>query len=265
MFMGLVMATLFAAAPGRGLQVSNEVELVTQVEARLADWLVAGGDREVMLATADELRTHFRALGVGAADLAAMVDRAKTEQADHAKLTTFTATRTLVSVKGRDTSLNFFDAEGHRCDVPLATLGPLRYVLLSGPRTDSRSLDDVVNEWKGAGRVKHVFFEKTNGKWVARALPPPPPPGCDALLKKAAKAIFTAEKSYFAEQDRYSNDFEALGIEPKALGIRTLKVSLAATAEHSTFTAELTLGDGLAQVNEAGDITFVTHCTSVNR
>jgi hypothetical protein len=265
MLSALFTVTLFTAAPSRGLRVSNDVEFVTQIESRLAAWLVGGGDREAMLATADELRDHFRALGVGASDLPAMVTRAKAEQAAHAELSSFTATRALVAVKGRDTSLTFFDAEGHRCEVPFAALASARYVLLSGPRTDTRSLEDVVGDWKSAGRVTLKLFEKRHDAWVAAPLPPPPPPGCDALLKKAAKAVFAAEKSHFAEHDRYSNDIEQLGLEPKALGIRTIKVSLTATAETSSFTAELALGDGVAQVTEQNEVTFVTHCTSVNR
>ncbi len=261
MLSSIFSVAVLAAAPTRGLRAASEVELITQVEARLATWLVGSGDREDVLASPSELRAHFVALGVNAADASAMLVDTQKQQHVLADLQAFSATRALVVSKGRDVSLNLFDAEGRRCELSLLMLGATqRVVVLSGPRTDARSVDAVLSDWRAAGRVVTKLFEKRDSGWTAVAVPAAPAPGCETTLTQAAQAVYRAEKSYFAEADRYSNDFERVGIDPQALGVRSVKVSLTATAETASFTAELALGEGVVTITERGELGFVSRC-----
>lgn len=260
--LALALTLSLFAAPPRGLPAAHTVELVTQVESRLPKWLSGGGDRPALLANARELEALFLSRGVKPADVKAMIAAAVKEQADRAELQQFAATRVLVEYAGRATTVSFFDASGHRCEAPLFSVGTEkapRYVLLGGPRTDARTVEAVVEAARQASSMM-VFAEKKDGAWSTGSLPKPPPPDCKQTLEKALKAIYTAEKSYFAEFDAYSNSLAKVGVDAKALGITSAKVSVAGAAPVQTFTIQVGLQGGVMRMNDRAELSVVSDC-----
>lgn len=254
--LALALSLTVLAAPPRGLPAAHTVELVTQVEKRLAKWLTGAGDRQALLANAKELEALALSRGVAPADV-------KATQAELPELKQFTATRVLVEYAGKATTLSFFDESGHRCEVPLFSVGTEaapRYVLISGPRTDARAIEDVAGEGKAASSMM-VYAEKKDGGWSTGSMPRPPPPDCKTVLEKALKAIFTAEKAYFAEHDAYSNSLTKVGVDAKTLGITSAKVSVAGAAPQQTFTIQVGLGAGVMRMNDKGEISVVDACS----
>lgn len=68
----LVSVTVVSAAP-RGLTVKDPVELVTQVDARLAKWMTHGGDWKAVLANKKEVTAHVGKMPVQPADRKAII------------------------------------------------------------------------------------------------------------------------------------------------------------------------------------------------
>lgn len=261
--LALALSLTILAAPPRGLPAAHTVELVTQVEKRVVKWLTGAGDRQALLANAKELEALSRSRGVKPDEVKATVAAAVKEQADLPELKQFSATRVLVEYAGKATTLSFFDESGHRCEVPLFSVGTEvapRYVLISGPRTDARAIEDVAGEGKAASSMM-VYAEKKDGAWSTGSMPRPPPPDCKTVLEKALKAIFTAEKAYFAEHDAYSNSLTKVGVDAKTLGITSAKVSVAGAAPQQTFTIQVGLGAGLMRMNDKGEISVVDACS----
>jgi len=136
-----------------------------------------------------------------------------------------------------------------------------RLVLIGGPLTDDHTLEAELDTAKMV-EAKVELFEKKGGAWVPMAIPAPPPPSCTDELKQAAKAVFIAEKSYFAETDAYSNDLAKIGVDVKALGASAVKVELKGTGATAGFTAEVSLKGGVARVDDgSGQPTIVKPCT----
>jgi len=256
----LVSLTVVAGAP-RGLAVKDEVDLVTQVDARLAKWMTHGGDRKALLANEQELTAFAGTLAVHPDDRNRLIVAMLKEQRDAPVLKLFVPVKALVTVTNQ-TSLDFFDAEGHRCSMGFAAVGKeQRLVLLDGPFTDDRTLEKEVESAKSLqGAV--ALFEKNDGVWGPVALPTPPPPTCLDVLKKAAKYVVVAEKSYFAEYDSYSNDFAKVGIDVKKLGVSSVKVDLQGSGPTGTFVAEVAWKNGVVRTNERVETTVVKDCTS---
>ena len=252
--------TLTVLAAPRGLPAAHSVDLVTQVDNRLPKWLT--GDRKALLANAAELKSYFLSLGVAPADTASRVAAALAEQQDKAELQQLTANRVLIEYADRLTQLSYFDAAGNRCVVSLLSVGTEaspRYVLLDGPRTDSRTIEAVLE----SGRQRKsmlVFAEKKDGAWFTGTLPQPPPPDCTAVMNKALKTIFTAQKAYFAEHDAYSNSLTKVGVDVKTLGITSAKVSVVGAPEQ-TLTIQVGLAGGVMRMDEKGATTVVTPCS----
>ena len=261
--LALALTLTVLAAPPRGLPAAHTMELVTQVEQRLPGWLLGGGDRKALLATPKELEAFFVSGAMKPTDLKRVVERAVNEQAEKAELAQFTATRVLLAYTDRTATLHFFDAGGHRCEVPMFQVGTQaapRYVLLSGPLTDTRTLESVVESGKAAKSML-VFAEKQDGGWTTGSLPTPPPPDCMTVMKQALKTIFTAEKSYFAEFDAYSNSLSKVGVDVKTLGITSAKVSVAGAAPTQTFVIQVGLRGGVLRMDDKGALTVVGDCT----
>lgn len=255
----LVSLTVVAGAP-RGLSVKDPVDLVTQVDARLAKWMTHGGDRKALLANKNEVTAFVQTLGVHPADRKNIIAATLKEQRDTPELKTFVPVKALVTVTVQ-TSLAFFDAEGRRCSFGFTKAGPdNRLVLLGGPYTDDRTLEKEVESAKSLDPSLLAVFEKKDGAWVAIATPTPPPPTCLDVLKKAAKAVVSAEKSYFAEYDAYSNDLAKVGLDVKSLGVSSVKVELEGSGPTGTFTAEVALKDGVVRINEQVETTVVKPC-----
>lgn len=260
MFALLVSLSVVAGAP-RGLAVKDQVDLVTQVDARLAKWMTHGGDRKALLANKQEVTALVAAFPVQPVDRKGMIAAMLKEQNDKPELKTFVPVKALVRVTSQ-TSLDFFDAEGRRCSMGFAAVGKeQRLVLLGGPFTDERTLEREVESAKSLGWTM-ALFEKKDGAWAPAVIPAPPPPGCLDVLKKAAKSVVTAEKSYFAEKDAYSKDLAELGVDVKDLGVNSVKIDLKGAGPTGTFTAEVGLKDGVVRINEQFETTVVKPCTS---
>lgn len=243
--------TVFTATP-RGLPAAHSLELITQVETRLPKWLTGEGDRKALLANPKELEVFIAAMGVKGA---------VTDQAALPELKTFTASKVLIQYDDRQVTLNFFDGTGHHCVVPLLTVGTeakQRYVLLEGPRTDEKTIQDVLEA--GRARSMMVFADKKDGAWFTGSMPKPPPPDCTLVIKKALETIFTAQKAYHAEHDAYSNSLTKIGVDAKSLGISSVKVSVAGAAPQQKFTIQVGHDSGLMQMDEKGTVSVVSDC-----
>lgn len=258
------LALTLAAAPPRGFVAAHSVELITEVDKRLARWLTHEGDRKAMLANEKELEKYFLGLGVKKPDTRAMIAASLEEQGQKAELQQFTAARVLIAYDHKSgVKLHFFDAS-NRCEVSLLNLGTEakpRYVLFDGPRTDAKTIDSILERGR-ASESMLVFAEKKDGAWHTGSLPMPPPPDCTATIKSALKAIYTAERAYFAEYDAYSNSLTKIGVDAKKLGIGSVKVSVAGHAgPDQTFI--ITVGGlkgGLMTMNEKSDVGVITPC-----
>lgn len=249
---------VLAAAPG--FSVVHSVDLVTQVDERLPKWLIGGGDRKALLATPKQLETYFLSVGLKPTEVA--LAAALKEQEAKAELQQFTATKVLLEYAGKAATVHFFDDAGHRCEVALFNVGTeaaQRYVLLGGPRTDSKTIESQLERGREAKSML-VFEEKKDGAWFTGSLPMPPPPDCATTLKKALETIFTSEKAYFAEHDAYSPSLSKVGVDVKSLGVSAAKVSVKGAAPTQTFVIEVGLRSGVMQMNEKGEITEVGAC-----
>lgn len=259
----LALTLTVLAAPPRGLTAAHSMELVERVEERLSKWLVLGGDRKELLATPKELEAYFKATGVAKADLKTLVEAAGKEQLEAPELKDFTPAKVLIEFTEHLATVHFFDDAGHRCAVPLLVQGTKaapRYVLMSGPITDTRTLEKVVEDAKSVEAMQ-VFADKKTGTWITGARPAPPPADCLSTMKTALKTLFTAEKAYFAEHDGYSKSVSKLGVDLKALGITSAKVSVAGAAPTQTFVIEVGLRGGVTQMNDKGEVTVVGDCS----
>lgn len=135
-----------------------------------------------------------------------------------------------------------------------------RYVLLGGPRTDMVTIADEVDRGREHEKMM-VFAEKEKGVWHTGSLPKPPPPSCESVLKKALKAIYTAEQSYFAEKDEYSKSISKIGVDPKTLGVSSVKISVAGAAPAQTFIIQVGHESGaLMTMNEKGETGVIAPC-----
>lgn len=261
--LALTLTLTVLAAPPRGLPAAHSIELVGEVEKRLPKWLARSGDRKELLATPKELEAFFLAMGTKKPDVKAVVDAAVNEQAEGSELKEFTATKVLIEYAEQLATLHFFDEAGRRCAVPLVLIGTKaapRYVLLGGPSTDARPLEKVVENAKRAEAMQ-VFAEKKDGAWTTGALPTPPPPDCPSTMKQALKAIWNAEKAYFAEKDAFSNSLTKIGVDVKSLGVTSAKISVAGVAPTQTLVMQVGLRGGVTQMNEKGEVTVVGDCT----
>lgn len=255
-----LMLTVLTATP-RGFPAAHSTELITQVETRLPKWLTGEGDRKELLVNPKELEKFIAAMGPKGDQLKTMVTNAVAEQAKLSELKTFTAAKVLIEYDERKVTVNLFDATGHHCAVPLLTMGTearQRYLLLEGPRTDERTIEEVLE----GGRAKSmmVFAEKKDGAWFTGSMPRPPPPDCTMVLKQALKTIFAAEKAFFASFDAYTNSLTKMGVDAKTLGITSAKVSVAGAAPQQTFTIQVGLDSGLMKMDDKGTVSVVADC-----
>lgn len=259
----LVSLSVLGGAP-RGLAMKDHADLVTQVDTRLPKWLVLGGDRKALLANKKEVAAYIDSLAVAAVDRKRMAASVLEEQALPSGAKAFVAVKALVRVTETMTTVGFFDGQDNRCSASfVSTTGKPggRLVLLGGPFVDQRTLESELETAKTL-EAKVELFEKKGGAWVPMAIPAPPPPSCTDELKQAAKAVFIAEKSYFAETDAYSNDLAKIGVDVKALGASAVKVELKGTGATAGFTAEVSLKGGVARVDDgSGQPTIVKPCT----
>ncbi len=262
----LVSLTVVAGAP-RGLAVKDSLDLVTRVDARLAKWMTHGGAWKALLATKAEVIAFEEAIPIrlSVADRRRIIDEVLRVQSVKPELRTFVALKALVASLGAQASVSFFDSDGRRCYLSFSTAGHAgRWVLLTGPYTDDRTLEKEVESAKSLDATV-TLFEKKDGAWAAAdvpAPPPTPPPGCLDVLKKAAKSVVMAEKSYFAERDEYSKDLSALGVDVKSLGVSSVKIELKGSGPTGTFTAEVAGKDGVVRINEQVETTVVKACTA---
>ncbi len=261
--MALALALTVLAAPPRGFAAAHSIELVTQVDTRLSKWLTLGGDRKALLADPKELERSLLTGGVKPADLKDRVAAAVTEQSAPAALQQFTATRAIIEYAGKAATVSFFDEGAHRCEVPLFAVGTdaaPRYVLLGGPRTDALTFESLVEKGRTT-QAMHVFLEKQNGAWSTVPAPKPPALDCTAVLTKALKSIFVAEKAYFAEHDSYSPSLSKVGVDPTTLGVNSAKVSVAGSAPAQTFSIQVGREGGLMKMDDKGETTVIAPCS----
>lgn len=255
------LALTVLAAPPRGFPAHHPPELVGEVESRLPKWLT-GAELTPLLANKAELKTYFTSTGVKAAETAPLIEAALKEQSEKPSLSTFTATRALIEYVGKRALLHLFDASGNVCEVALFAVGTetaQRYVVVGPIRTFARSFDDDAKALKEKKEML-VFLEKTDGAWNTSSLPTPPPPDCATSLNGAMKTIFAAEKAYFAEHDAYTGAISKLGLDLKALGVTSAKVSVAGHAPQQTFVIQVARGSTQMTMDEKGAVTVIVPC-----
>lgn len=242
----LTLAVLAAPPPPRGFLAPHTPEVVTQVESRLTKWLQGGGDLAALTATPAELK---KLSAVPAAD-----------DAKDEALQSFAATRALIEFTGKTARLHLFDDAGHVCEVLLLAVGASeaaqRYVVLSPPRTFTRSFDADGKTMKDKKEML-VFLEKTDGTWNTGTMPKPPPPDCATTLKAALQTIFDAEKKYFTEKTAYSGSLTKLGVDVAALGVTSAKVSVSS----QSFIATVGRGPAQMTMNEKGEVAVIVPCS----
>lgn len=263
--LSFVVALTILAAPPRGLVAAHTVELIEQIDSRLPKWLEGGSDRKALLATQAELEAMLIRTGVNKAEVKASAENAVQEQAQLPEQKTFTATRVLVQyVEPAQVSLHFFDDANLHCEVPLLVLGTKaapRYVLRSGPRIDTRTLEQLIDSAKVTESMI-VYAEKKAGVWTTGSRPAPPPPDCKSTMKNALQTLLTAEREYFTANDStFTKSLTKLGVDLKKLGITLAKASIAGSAPHQTLVLEVGLRGGVSQMNEKGEFTLVGDCT----
>lgn len=261
--LSLVVSVAVVTAAPRGLPAASSEALLAQVDARLPKWLSGGGDRKALLANEKELKELVATFPINPADVKPLLKGLKADQGLKAGQQAFTATKALVSVGGRQTTVSLFDGKG-RCEVSFLEVpkeGAGRFVIVVGPLTDERTVEQLLEREKDSKQVQ-LFEKKPDGAWAAVAVPAPAPPDCTAKLKAAAKAVYVAEKSYFAEVDAYSDALEKVGVDVKALGVTSVKVTLKGQGPTGTFSADVAHEDGLVRVTDAsGEVSVVKPCT----
>jgi hypothetical protein len=250
----LVSLTLLAGA--HGLEAKDPVALTSALEARLPAWLKREGDRQAMLANPKEIDAFVKELSVDPRDRKGIAKGVLDDQKIPSDTTTFTgATRALVTVTGRGTAVHFFNAT-QRCAIGLIRIGEgakARYVVTDGPLVDTRSLEVTADV---GAQTTVTFLEKKNGVWTPGPLPRPGADGCNTALHNTAKTVFIAEKSYFAEFDRYETAADKLGL------VLEDGAQVTITLENGGFTARVTVGDGVAQITDkSGQPTVLQACT----
>ncbi len=121
------------------------------------------------------------------------------------------------------------------------------WVLLSPPQPDE--VKEPIS-----GDENHAF-ELRNGVWVETALPKPPAVSCDEVLKRTARALYTAQMSCFAEKDTFESNLDTIGFRPPTgVTVSSLKVT------PNGFRAEVSWKGATVRIDEANSMTFVAEC-----
>lgn len=240
-----VLLSLTLAAEPRGFDAQDPVKLIVELEKRIPDWLVSKGDRNVHLATKEELEAY-----AGGRD--ALVPQLLAEQSAKPGVTTFAgAVRAFVDKGAKWVLVSFFDARGQRCAILLFASGD-RFVVGSGPTVDDKPFEEVAFDRK-------MTFEKNRNEWTRHSAYSSLP--CSESLKRAAREVFFAEKSFFAEKDRYTASLGELGeieLPPGA----TVKLTLTGTKAEPHFKASLSMNGGETTIADSpGTPTLVTPCS----
>ena len=240
-----ILLSLTLAAEPRGFDVRDPVKLIVELEQRLPDWLLSKGDRNVHLATSEELKAY-----AGGRD--ELVPELLAEQSAPPGVTTFAgAVRAFVEKGDAHVLVSFFDARGQRCAVLLLGSGD-RYVVGSGPRVDRKTFEEVALDRK-------MIFEKKQNAWTRHSTSSSLP--CSESLKRAARAVFLAEKSFFAENDRYTASMGELGEIDLPAGA-TVKVTLTGNKSAPHFRASLSMNGGEVTLSDSeGSPTLVRPCS----
>lgn len=241
------LAFTLLAAP-HGLEFTSPLDAVTQVDARFNDWLQNKGDRKATLATRAEVEANLKPLTLDAKELKKLTAQTLADMKPGKLPKHLTPTRAVIDpVPGEGSvELVFLGAEGEpACAVGFFALPNGRWVLQSGPVClPAPPLEKVL-------RGKKLLFEKQNGAWAAGAQPTCP------TLREAAKAVYVAEKSYFAEFDTYSADLKKVGIDEAALKAK-VNVTVKGTGATASFSAEATGDGGAITVTDASSELKVT-------
>lgn len=253
------LVSLALLAGPHGLEANEPVSLVTQLATRLPKWLVHAGDRQEMLATKAEIEDFVKTFPVQPADQADLVKAMIEDQKARPKWSSFPSSNTaLIVVTKNSTTVHFFNVKGR------ATIGLFidektgRYVVSDGPLVAVKSIEQTAE--LGAQDATLVYLKKSDGAWKVVEPPKKVPPDCNALLKKAAWAVYVAEKSFFAEKDTYETSFDQIGLVLEDGAKATINIS--GSGATATFTAEVTLNDGVMRITDkSGDPTVLKTCT----
>ena len=244
MLSSVLLSLTLAAAP-RGFDVREPVSLLVELEKRLPDWLRSEGDRHLHLATPEELKAY-----VGGRD--ELLPELLAEQRAPPGTTTFRGAMRAFIDKGADHVLvSFFDARGQRCALFLISSADT-YVVASGPKVDRRPFEEVAFDRK-------MIFEKSQNGWTRH-----PPYGalpCGESLRRAARAVFFAEKTFFAENGRYTASMGVLDEVDLPTGA-AVKVTLTGSKSDPHFNASVRMDGGEVAISDSdGSPTLVRECS----
>lgn len=242
----LVVSFAIAVSPARGLHAGSPLELVKQVDQRLDEWLSHGGDWKELLATEEELDAAFADSRTHNADVATIL----ADRWGRPSTSSFTATRALVTTATRFTEIRYYDSSNLFCSVTFAALTPGYYLLLDGPLVDRGEFPEDT-EQPGF----HAFLKRGSAWSVA----PPPKLDCNARLLRAARRLYAAEQSFFAEAEHYTDDLKLLRTVAN-LDATKVSVELTGAGQEATFTATLTQQHGEVRVDSMGEIKTVKAC-----
>lgn len=259
------LVSLALLAGPHGLEAKDPVALVTQLEKRLPAWLKHQGDRKAMLATKPELDAFAQTLPMAPADRANVAKNVAEDQKLKSEVLTFaSADRALIKTTGQGVGVSLFSAKS-RCAIGLIKVHDgTRYVVTDGPLVDGRSYEATAESPSEETTVTPL--EKKDGKWVIVEIKRAaiPPPDCTTIIKNAAKAVYVSERSYYAENDRYEESLEKLGLDATSVSGATVKITVSGSAEKATFSAEVSRAGGVVKIDEksGGLPVIVTACTN---
>jgi hypothetical protein len=244
------LSLLLSVAPP-GIVVADDAALVTQTASRLPSLFGAAPGLKPLLAPDEDTRAFLSSLGVGADDLPTMMGAIKASQEPPPPLSpAFVPQHALVVTKKASKTLVFFAEDGRRVVVSwLATNG--RSVLLEAPNVGEESLASALPKARSQGAT---YFMRSDAGWRSAPLPVP---ACADVLEVAAREVWMAQTKRLIATQRYASTVDELKIKEAVLqGVTVTIQSASATA----FTAELSSGGGIAQMNEKKTYKLVKPC-----
>jgi len=271
----LLALTLAAGAGDTGLVAPTALDEVKQLDGVLPDLLSNGAKAKALYATDAELRADFKGLGADVNAVVASVMNSRAVPPPPPPL--FVAVDAVVEpvTMGASHKVVFFDGGGRsitvmvhaRADHKLAVFGPAEVDERDLRKytkqlfTDVKSAQDVGKvtgkkyDELSPGSVQH--FMKKGGAWTAGPALAEPKETCGEHLNALAKALYVAEQTFFAENDRYAAKLEELDVGPDA--VKSANVSIK-KADAKSFLIEIGYAGGRGTISDKNDYKAVAAC-----
>ncbi|HEY4221552.1 MAG TPA: hypothetical protein VGO62_09420 [Myxococcota bacterium] len=258
--MMIVPVALALAAASPGLAAPTPVDEVKQLDALMPAILRPSPKLDPVLASKSDLEQAISAWGVSAKDLPGIVARTLKEQHPEAgPPIAFVATSALVLPARAGSAAHnialFDEKRKQAADVTLIERADHTLVLMGVPLVRDGTLVERLQERAADAAGAHAFA-KAKGAWTEQPLPKQPPPSCEDVLRSEAKALYIAEESYRAEQDKYATSLADIGYASRVEGL----VAKVECPTPTTFQATLSLRGGVVRIGDKDEITLVSKC-----